>query len=57
MDDKVLIDNWDSYIHGAEKTAQRKFVAGQKVNVKVEYRCDDNRWWRSLRLGHLPPVQ
>jgi beta-glucosidase len=55
MDGKVLIDNWDSYIHGAEKTAQRKIAAGQKVNVKVEYQCDGNRWWRSLRLGHLPP--
>jgi len=55
MDGELLIDNWDSYIHGEEKTVQRKFAAGQKVNIKVEYRCDGNRWWRSLRLGHLPP--
>jgi len=55
MDGKILIDNWDSHVHGAEKTVQRKFTAGQKVNIKVEYRCDGNRWWRSLKLGHLPP--
>ena len=55
MDGELLIDNWDSNIHGAEKTVQRKFTAGQKVDIKIEYRCDRNRWWRSVRLGHLPP--
>ncbi|HUH96599.1 MAG TPA: glycoside hydrolase family 3 C-terminal domain-containing protein [Anaerolineales bacterium] len=55
LDGAVLIDNWDAYLHGAEKTAQRKFTAGQKAPIKVEYRCDGNRFWRSLRLGHLPP--
>jgi beta-glucosidase len=55
MEGEIFIDNWDSYVHSAEKTAQRKFTAGEKVSIKVEYRCDGNRWWRSLRLGHLPP--
>ena len=55
MDGELLIDHWDSNIHDEEKTIQRKFAAGQKVNIKLEYRCDGNRWWRSLRLGHLPP--
>ena len=55
MDGKVLIDNWDSYAHGAEKIVKENFNVGQKVNIKVEYRCDGNRFWRSLRLGHLPP--
>ena len=55
MDGKLLIDNWDSYVQETEKTAQRKFTAGQTVDVKVEYRCDGYGWRRSLRLGHLPP--
>ena len=55
LNGEVLIDNWDTYIHGVEKTIQRNFTAGQKADIKVEYRCDGNRWWRSLRLGHLPP--
>jgi beta-glucosidase len=55
MNGEVLIDNWESYVHGAQKTTQRKFTAGQKVDIKIEYRCDGNRWWRSLRLGHLAP--
>ncbi|HUI88956.1 MAG TPA: glycoside hydrolase family 3 C-terminal domain-containing protein [Anaerolineales bacterium] len=55
LNGKVLLDNWDAYVHGAEKTVRRRFTAGQKAEIKVEYRCNGNRFWRSLKLGHLPP--
>ncbi len=55
MDGALLIDNWDSSVPGVEKIAQKKFSAGQKVDIKVEYRWQGSRSWRSLKLGHLPP--
>jgi beta-glucosidase len=55
IEGNMLIDNWESYAHGAEKTVQREFTTGQKVQIKVEYRCDGYHWRRELKLGHLPP--
>ena len=55
LDGELLIDNWDSSVPGVEKIAQKRFTARQKVEIKVEYRWQGSRSWRSVRLGHLPP--
>lgn len=55
LNDQVVIDNWDASTPDEEKTAQRKFTAGEKADIKVEYLWQGTRLWRSLRLGHLPP--
>jgi beta-glucosidase len=56
LNGKVLVDNWDPYKPGVEKTFQVQLTPGQKISIKIVYRSQAGGQWRSLRISHLPPT-
>ena len=55
LDGEVLVDNWDQNDAGIEKTARVQLTSGQKAAIKIQYVCQGNSQWRSLRISHMPP--
>ncbi len=56
LNGKVLVDNWDQYKPGIEKTFQVQLTPGQKISIRIVYRSQGTERWRSLRISHLPPA-
>ena len=56
LNGKVLVDNWGEYKPGVEKIFQVQLTPGQKISIKIVYRCKEAGQWRSLRISHLPPA-
>jgi beta-glucosidase len=56
LNGKVLVDNWEQYKPGVEKTFQVQLTPGQRISIKIVYRSQGGGQWRSLRISHMSPV-
>lgn len=56
LNDTLLVNNWDGYDIGIEKTEHVELEPGQKSVIKIEYSNQGNNKWRSLRINHMPPA-
>lgn len=57
VDGKKIVDLWrddEEWHRGAE--ADLPLVAGQQYSLTIEYGCDPDSPWRSLRFGAMPPL-
>jgi beta-glucosidase len=58
VDGQEIIDHWTETPSGErpERVAEIDLVAGQSVQIVVEYSWQAGSGWRMLRLGCLPPM-
>lgn len=55
LDEKLVINHWDTADMGQQKTVTLELSAGQAYALKLEYYWQGNPRFRSVALGHQPP--
>ncbi len=55
LDGQVLLDNWTETRPNTQRAARKQLEAGQRCELKIEFRWQGNSLWRAVSLGYLPP--